>query len=151
LYDSKNDAVFIGSSGKTFKNLVLNAIHIDGTQRYGIYFSGANGNGQYCNIEYNNIGADANTNTLPSAFQFVEDCGTAIKTLDTNDFQVVSSKGTLIVSGFENTSVSVYDISGRKNHQTEVVSDEVKIPDLHSGIYLVKLDKYNKTVKVTIN
>jgi parallel beta-helix repeat protein len=149
LYNSKNDAVFIGSSSKSIKNLVLKDIHIDGTKRYGIYFNNAKGNGSYCHLQYENTGS-ANTNTIPSAFTFTEDCTTAIDTPDTDNLKVVSLNGQLLISGFENTSISVYDLLGRKNYQTAVVSQETTIPDLPSGIYIVKLDCCNKIVKVII-
>ena len=74
LYDSKSDAIFIGSGVKFINNLSLNDIHINGTQGYGIYFRGAKGAGHYCNIENNRIGADTNTNTMPKEFSFVENC-----------------------------------------------------------------------------
>ncbi len=45
FYDSKNDAIFIGSGSRTIKNLVLKDINIDGTGRYGIYFYNTKGNG----------------------------------------------------------------------------------------------------------
>jgi parallel beta-helix repeat protein len=151
LYDSKNDALFIGSgNSRSIKNLQLKDIHIDGTGRYGIYFSNARGNGQYCRIEYENTGADTPTNALPAAFNFVEDCSTAIDIPDTDPIKVVSLNGTLVISGFENTSISVYDLLGRKNYQTAVLSQETTIPDLPSGIYIVKLDCCDKIVKVII-
>jgi hypothetical protein len=151
LYNSKNDAIFIGSSSKSIKNLLLKDIHIKDTQRYGIYFTGAKGNGIYCTIEYENIGAATNTNTVPSAFDFVEDCSLAIKTTDVNEFKIASVDKTIIVSGFENTSISVYDILGRKNYQTAVLSNEAVIPGMNSGIYIVRLDNGNQKRKVIIN
>ena len=74
LYDSKNDAFFIGSSTYTIKNLVLKNVNIYGAGRYGIYYYNPRGNGIYCNLAYENIGT-ANTNTKPSSFNFVENCG----------------------------------------------------------------------------
>ncbi|MDR2058152.1 MAG: right-handed parallel beta-helix repeat-containing protein [Dysgonamonadaceae bacterium] len=150
LYDSKNDAVYIGSGNKSIQNLVLSDIRIDGTQRYGMYFSNTKGNGRYCRIEYINIGATTDTNTMSSAFDFVEDCGASIKIQNINQFKISSNEGIMTVSGFENTSVSVFDISGRKNYQSATLSDEAVIPHLDPGIYVVKLDNYNFTRKTII-
>jgi hypothetical protein len=151
LYDSKNDAVFIGSSSKSIQNLLLKDIYINGTQRYGIYFSNAKGNGRYCHIEYENTGAGTNTNTVPSAFEFEEDCSLSIKKTDVNTVKISSTNQAIIISDFENTSISIYDVLGRKNYQTAVLSDKAIIPDLRSGIYIVKLDHYNQVEKVIIH
>ena len=153
LYDSKNDAVFIGSSSRYIRNLVLNDIHINGTQRYGIYFSGARGNGQYCSIEYENIGATTNTNAIPSAFSFKEDCSeneTAIRLPETIPFGVTPLDGALLISGKGNTVVSVYDVSGKKYYQTSIGAKYAVIPNLCSGIYIVKGNDYNQAKKVFI-
>ncbi|GHT76942.1 hypothetical protein AGMMS50262_16660 [Bacteroidia bacterium] len=151
LYDSKNDAVFIGSSSKSIKNLILKDIRIHKTKRYGLFFNNPKGNATYCNIEYENIGASTNFNTPPANFTFTEDCNDAIQPLETTTMLVKSVDGRLVVSGFENDSVSVYDILGRKNYQTSILSNEAIIPDLHSGIYIVKLDQANQLKKVVIN
>ena len=153
LYDSKNDAIFIGSSSRSIKNLALSDIYIDGAQRYGINFSGAKGDGKYCRIEYNGIGANTNTNTIPAAFSFVEDCfldenNTALHTSGADNFQVLFIDGKLEVSGCENSSVSVFDMLGRKNHRTAVVHDKITIPDIQSGIYIIRLDNHDKTAKI---
>jgi len=149
LYDSKNDAIFINSGSRFIRNLILNDINIDGTQRYGILFNNTRGNGSYCNITYNRIGASTNTNNIPAAFNFIEDCNhTTLPATDLNNFKVISTGRNLIVSGFENSSVSVYDIFGRKNYQSATVFDEIIIPDLRSGIYIVKLDNCKKSAKI---
>jgi hypothetical protein len=148
LYDSKNDAIFIGSGSKSIQNLIMENIHISGAQRYGIFFNNAKGNGRYCNIEYLNIGVN-NINTSPSAFDFVEHCDdTALKMLETDLFKAAFVQGKLIVSGFEKSSVSVYDILGRKKCRTAVASNQTEIPDLNPGVYLVRLDKNNQVKKV---
>lgn len=150
FYDSKNDAIFIGSSSKSIYDLELNDIYIDGTQRYGIYFSGAKGNGKYCNIEYNQMGANTNTNEIPATFSFVEDCSTALHLPDTDDFKVVSSGKKIMVSGCNNSSVSVFDISGKKSYQSKGVPDKLTISDLPSGIYIVRLDNYKDAKLVSV-
>ncbi|MDR0680618.1 MAG: right-handed parallel beta-helix repeat-containing protein [Dysgonamonadaceae bacterium] len=148
LYDSKNDAVFIGSSSKSIQNLIMENIHISGAQRYGIFFNNARGNGQYCNIEYLNIGVN-NINTSPSAFNFIEHCDNVpLEMFEPNLFKTAFIQGKLVISGFEKSSVSVYDISGRKNYQTAIVSNQTEIPDLNPGVYLVRLDKSNQVKKV---
>ena len=152
LYDSKDAAIFIGSQNYSINNLVLNNINISGTQSYGIFFWQPQGNGQYCQIEYNNIGASTDTNIpVPSTFNFVENCeGTAIQTPDADHFKALSVNGNLVVSGCKNSSVSVYDLLGRKQYQTAIVSDTATIPDLQPGIYIVRLDNSNETVKIVL-
>jgi hypothetical protein len=56
--------------------------------------------------------------------------------------------GKLEVSGCDNSSVSVYDVSGRKNYQSPVVSDKIAIPNLQSGIYIIRLNNHGKTAKI---
>ncbi|MDR2806003.1 MAG: right-handed parallel beta-helix repeat-containing protein [Dysgonamonadaceae bacterium] len=147
LYDSKSDAIFIGSASKSISNLILKDIYIDKTGRYGIYYNNAKGDAQYCNIEYKNIGAATNTNSLPSAFRFIENCKTALETPETRNLQAVVSNGNLVISGFETEPVSVYDLLGRKQHSYPVSTDKIIIPDLPSGIYLVHHGR--KTLKIT--
>ena len=150
LYDSKNDAVFIGSGSKLIKNLILKNIHIHETGRYGLFFSNAKGSGIYCNIEYENIGAAANTNAIPSSFTFMEDCSTvSVQSPKNPELKVVSLEGTLHVSGKENTSVSVYDIWGRKNYQTSVKSGQAIISGLCSGVYIVRWNDF-QSMKVVV-
>jgi parallel beta-helix repeat protein len=151
LYDSKNDAVFIGSSNKSIQNLVLKDIRINGTQRYGIFFSNAKGSGYYCRIEYRNIGADTNTNNLPSSFNLTENCGTYLPVTVMEEFKAVSFNGNIKISGCRNSPVSVFDLSGRKVSQTASISNQIIIPDLQSGIYIVRLDNHNKTLKTNLN
>jgi parallel beta-helix repeat protein len=149
IYDSKDDAVFIGSGSKSIQNLIMENIHINGAQRYGIFFNNTRGTGQYCNIEYLNTGAATNTNTQPSAFSFIEHCDdTSLKMLEPDLFKTAFIRGTLVVSGFEKSSVSVYDISGRKKCRTAVASNQTEIPDLNPGVYVVRLDKNNQVKKV---
>jgi len=151
LYNSKNNAVFIGSgSGYKIVNLSMNEIHIAGTGQYGIYYSGASGNGSYCTISYVNIGAGYNTNTKPATFAFTENCTTAVPEVSANEFQVISDKDSLTITGFINSSISLYDLLGNKCFQTGVLSNEAVIPNLKSGIYLVRLDNYNKAMKVLV-
>jgi hypothetical protein len=153
FYDSKNDAVFIGSGSKYIRNLILKNINIHKTERYGLFFNNAQGDGIYCKIEYENIGAATNTNTIPSTFTFKEDCSgdeTAIRLPETVLFKVIPLNGTLVVFGKENTVVSVYDISGRKNYQTFIGAEYATIPNLCSGFYIVKGNNYNQTKKVFI-
>ena len=151
LYDSKNNAVFIGSGGGyKIVNLSMNNIQIDGTGQYGIYYSGANGNGSYCNILYANIGAGSTSNAKPAAFIFSENCTTAVPEVSADIFQVYSTNDSLTISGFMNSSVSLYNLLGKKCFQTDVLSNEAVIPNLRSGIYLVRLDSCNKSLKVLI-
>jgi hypothetical protein len=152
LYDSKNDAIFIGSNSKYIRNLILNDINIDGTQRYGILFNNARGDCKYCNIKNNRIGTNTNTNAVPSTFNFIEDCSdnnnSEVIIRDDNNLKVLSIDGKIVISGCKNSSVSIYDILGRKNYQSAVISDKITIPDLKSGIYIVKLNNSTKKLRI---
>ena len=139
LYNSKNDAVFIGSGIRSIKNLILNDIHINKTGRYGLFFYNAKGYATYCNIEYENIGAATNTNSVPESFVFTEDCSTSsVQPIKKTDIRIISRDGALQITGKENTSVSVFDIWGRKNYQTSIVAGQATVAGLTSGVYIVR-------------
>ncbi|MDR0412606.1 MAG: right-handed parallel beta-helix repeat-containing protein [Dysgonamonadaceae bacterium] len=149
LYDSKNDAIFIGSESKMIRNLVMENVRIHGAGRYGIFFNNAKGNGQYCRIVYRDISAGTNSNTAPAQFEFVEHCDdVALKPADPDLFQAAFAGGRWVVSGFEQSSVSVYDTAGRVNYRTPVVSHRAEIPELAPGVYIVRLDNGNRTKKI---
>ncbi len=150
FYNSKNDAVFLGSATKSVKNLILRDIYIQGTGRYGLFFYNTKGNGTYCNIKYENIGAVTNTNVVPSSFTFTEDCSTAsVQISKTQEIQVISQDGALHITGKENISVSVFDIWGRKYYQTSNASGPTIIPNLTSGIYILLWNDY-QSLKVFV-
>lgn len=141
LYDSKNDAIFIGSGTKSIKNLLLKNIQIHGTNRYGILFSGAKGNGIYCNISYENIGAGVNYNVIPATFTFTEDCSIVSSPIKKDaELKAFAGYGEIYISGKENTPVAIYDIWGRKRFQSLVVSGQAKVTGLNPGIYIVQWD-----------
>lgn len=152
IYNSKNDAVYIGSGSKKITDLMLKNINIDGTGRYGIYYSQTKGIGRYCNITFDNIG-NANTNNLPTAFNFTENCHYVSVPTDNNIYQpkAVVQNGIICISGFKDSSVSVFDISGRERYKTGVCSDLVEIDSLDPGIYFVRLDNMPFTTKVFVN
>jgi hypothetical protein len=150
FYDSKNDAIFIGSTVHYIKNLVLKDIHINGTGRYGIYFYNSKGIGTYCNIQYENIGASANTNTNPSSFSFTEDCiGVYVPNNKSPEIRLLSLDGNLQISGQQNTIVSVYDILGKKRFQAPMLIETIIVYNLNSGLYIVKWDE-NQTMKAFV-
>ncbi|MCB8994128.1 MAG: T9SS type A sorting domain-containing protein [Bacteroidales bacterium] len=143
LYDSKNDAVFIGSGTKYIRNLILRDIFIHGTGRYGMFFYNPKGNGNYCNIQYENIGAGTNTSTIPSTFTFIENCNPlSVSKIEQAGIRVFSNEGSLQITGKEDLSVSVYDILGRKYYQSSIASDQTIVPNLNSGIYIVRWNDY---------
>lgn len=153
LYDSKNDAVFVGSGNQKFVNIFLKDIVINGTGRYGIYFNNPKGNIGHCNILFENTGS-ADMNTYPSGFSYEENCAMEPET-SVNDISGINIKtyfdaGSLVISGFENTSIAVYDMLGRKNIQTPVLSDKISIAGLNSGIYFVRLNHVGYTTKVVV-
>ncbi|MEE4257753.1 MAG: glycosyl hydrolase family 28-related protein, partial [Bacteroidales bacterium] len=144
FHDSKNDAIFIGSSSKYIRNLVIKDIQIDRTNRYGIFFNYAKGDGTYCNITYQNIGATSNTNDIPTAFSFIEDCGNAAAVRSrVPEIQLYSEQGELHISVKKKTNVSVFDICGKKYFQSEVFDETVVVQNLQPGIYIVHWDALN--------
>ena len=152
FYDSKNDAIFIGSGSHIIKNLFMKDINIDGTGRYGIYYYNTKGNGAYCNMKYNNIGAASNTNTKPAAFTFDENCDfTAIPSnSELPDVRLLSHDGSLYISGLQNKNIAVYDLLGKKVYQMLILSDPAIMPQLDAGLYIVCWDnKYG--MKLYIN
>lgn len=151
LYDSKNDAIFIGSSTYEIENLVLRDINIDGTGRYGILFYNPRGTGRYCNIQYNNIGASVNTTTYSASFSFTENCSSvSVPALVPETIQLLPRNGNLHISGIQRTAISVYDIWGRKRFQASVRSGSLVVPGLNPGLYIVQWNG-NQAEKVFIN
>jgi len=151
FYDSKNDAVFIGSSVHYIRNLVLKDININGTGRYGIYFNNPKGNGRYCNMQYENIGASSNTNTMPSSFSFTEDCsGVSVPNNKSPEIRLFALDGNLHIGGQQNTMVSVYDIWGRKHYHASMLTGPIIVPNLNAGIYIVRWNE-DQTLKIFVN
>jgi hypothetical protein len=152
FYDSKNDAIFIGSNSRTIKNLFLKDININGTGRYGIYFYNSKGSGAYCNILYSNIGASSSTNTKPSSFSFDENCSftAVVPVKELPDVRLYSNNGNLFISGLQNKNVSVYNMNGEKIYQALILKDPAIIYELNSGIYIVSWDE-NQARKVYVN
>jgi hypothetical protein len=152
FYDSKNDAMFIGSGSRNITNLYLKDINVHGTGRYGIYFYNPKGTGAYCNIAYDHIGATSNTNTKPSAFSFDENCNFVNIPLknENPDVRLFSSEGNLYISGLQNKNLSVYDVLGRKVYHSMMFTDPTVVPKMKSGIYIVRWNK-NHSTKVYIN
>lgn len=150
LYNSKNDAVFIGSTTRSIRNLIFYDIHIHKTQRYGIFFYNPKGNGSYCNIQYEDIGAASSTNFMPSSFLFTENCSTvSVPKIKEPELEVVSLEGALQIAGKESISVSVFDIWGRKHYQSSILSGQITIPNLSSGVYVLRWDDH-KSMKVIV-
>jgi hypothetical protein len=143
FYDSKNDAIFIGSGSRTLKNLVLKDITIDGTGRYGIYYYNPKGSGAWCNILYDHIGAATNTSAIPSAFSFDENCNFSSIRLNNGlpDVRLLSQDGNLIISGLQNKNVSVYNTYGEKIYQAMIYTDPGIVYRLKTGLYIVKWDE----------
>jgi hypothetical protein len=75
LYNSKDNAIYLGCGSKNIKNVSLHNIKIDGAENYGIYFNGTKGAAMYCNIEFTGIGAATDMNAVPAAFSFLPDNG----------------------------------------------------------------------------
>jgi hypothetical protein len=151
LYNSKNDAIFIGSGSHIIKNLFLKDININGTGRYVIYFYNSRGSAGWCNILYDQIGAATNTNTKPAAFTFDENCDfTAITPkVELPVVRLFSHNGNLYVSGLQNKNISVYNLQGEKIYQAKVLKDPAIVSKLKTGIYIVSWDE-KEAMKVCI-
>ena len=150
FYDSKNDAVYIGSSSKSIRNLILNDIRIHQTGRYGLFFNNPKGDATYCNIEYENIGASTDSNTPPANFSFTENCKDGISLLSSDFINVFSKNYSLIINCPEKSAITLYDTLGRKIYQTIGFSNETIIPNLKNGFYFVKLNNHSKALKVSV-
>lgn len=152
FYDSKNDAIFIGSGSRTIKNLFLKDINISGTGRYGIYFYNTKGSGAYCNIHYENIGAANNNSTIPPAFSFTENCNYTAIPLNNElpGVRLLSHDGNLYISGLQNKNVSIYDMLGKKIYQAMMHADPAMLHKLNPGLYIIRWDNYH-AMKVYIN
>jgi hypothetical protein len=151
FYDSKNDAIFIGSGTRTITNLYLKNINIEGTGRYGIYYYNSKGNGAWCNIQYDRIGASSNTSAKPSAFTFDENCNfTAIvPDRELPDVRLLSHEENLYISGLQNKNVSVYNILGIKIYEAMILTDPSIMPKPKTGLYIISWDnKYGMKVYV---
>ncbi len=150
FYNSKNDAIFIGSTIHKIINLALQNINIDGTGRYGIYFSNPKGEGTWCNIQYENIGASSNTNPIPSSFSFTENCNNvSVSRQESPAIRTFSLDGNLHISGKPDTLVSVYDLWGRKCYQGSLEDNSLVVYHLHPGLYIVRWNQ-SQSAKVII-
>lgn len=152
LYDSKNDAIFIGSGSRTITNLVLKDINIEGTGRYGIYFYNPKGNGAWCNIYYNGIGTTSNTSTKPSSFVFDENCNFTSTEAERElpDVRLMSQEENIYISGLQNKTVSVYDLLGIKIYESTILTDPAIMPKPKTGLYIIRWDN-TLGMKVFIN
>ncbi len=150
FYNSKHDAVFIGSTTHHINKLALRDIKIDGTGRYGIYFSNPKGEGTWCKIQYENIGASSDTNPVPASFSFTENCNNlSIPRVEASAIRVFALDGNLHISGKPDTLVSVYDIWGRECYQGFLHDDSLVVCNLHPGFYIVSWNQ-SQTMKVII-
>jgi len=152
LYDSKNDAIFIGSGSRKFVDVLLKNITINGTGRHGIYFNSSKGAVDYCNILFTNVGGNE-TGTCPSGFSFEENCDedSSVDLVSGRTLNVYLDRGSLIISDFENSLVSIFDITDRMRLQTPASSDLLIIRDLLPGIYFVQSTSCTQVKKVILN
>ncbi|MDR2825036.1 MAG: right-handed parallel beta-helix repeat-containing protein [Prevotellaceae bacterium] len=143
LHQSKDNGVIITSGTKSYNNVFLENININGTANYGVYFANAKGNAQYCNINYQNIANQQNTNTVPSAFSFTqsENCETSVNSIKNYELKITVENSVLTISELENAdSLFVFDVYGKNvfaKHNPEIIE---KV-SLSQGIYFVKTEK----------
>ena len=165
LYNSKNDGIYISRSGsKKIINTSLSNINIYGAERYGIRFASIAGDITYCNIHYENCKTDDIFYIPSSGFSWTEanNCSTlttpedcnlnpVIDTKQDNTFTAYYENNTLIISGLNNLSVSIFDIIGRKKYQSPENLATVTVSDLPQGVYIIRLNNTNQVLKVTVN
>lgn len=153
IFDSKSNALFVASYLKQFNGLILKNIKIDTTGEYGIYYYQPQGEGRYCNISFQNIGAATNSNIEPYQFSLVEDCENLIS-IDESTFSesvVYADKKTIYVSSINGELVSVYDVAGLKRYASKKNSEPLEIHNLESGLYFVRIGNSPKTTKILLN
>jgi hypothetical protein len=164
LYDSKDNAVYIGCGAKYIKNVFLHEIKVDGAENYGIYFNGTKGNATYCNLEFDGIGAATDINAIPVTFSFLpaEGCDTLLSNASYkaeraafdvfancnsggNSTAAVNGDCCITVSGLysDNDSLFVFDVNGRLIYSVKHPAQTVYIP-VKAGVYFVK---YGGTVR----
>ncbi len=114
-------------------------------------FYNSKGNGAWCNILYDHIGASSNTNTKPAAFSFDENCNFTAIPLNNGlpDVRLLSLDGNLYISGLQNKNVSVYNMHGEKIYQAMIFTDPAIVYKLKTGLYIVRWDE-NQAMKVYI-
>lgn len=162
IYDSKNDAILIASYQKKFNDLILYNINVEGTGRWGIYYYQPEGTVRHCSLSFNDLGADRIFNFTPDPNQyfFTEDCDidcaidddvVSAVHLPEDDLRCYSADNTIVLTGLYHSSISVFDISGRKVHQTGIVSNDTVIDGVERGLYFVCITNQNKVFKVCVN
>lgn len=152
LYDSKFNAVYIGSSNYKFNDVLLKNINIKTTGRYGIYFNSPKGNIDYCNIVFENVGL-GDMNTYPTGFSFTENCDpNSITSSVYDDLVVHSTNGKLIVSNIMNHSIiSILDIKGQRVPTYFLSTDSITTSSLSNGVYFVCASDGGGCEKVIVN
>ncbi len=149
IYDSKYNAVFIGSGSYKINNLLMQNVFVNGTGMYGTYYSAPKGSGTYC-ISYSNIAGPANTNVLPAAFAFVENCTSDVGDIVADPIRIESTSEGFRLSGFIDSTISVYDPLGNKCRQTNYITDQICFTGLPKGVYLIRVEKTNQTLKTMV-
>lgn len=155
IYDSKNDAILIASYQKKINNLILKNINIDKTGRYGIYYYQPEGTATYCNLFYQNIGADRNINFTPALFTFTEDCRETSQEIIMKHQkgipQISICNKIITITNLEDSAISIYNITGRTEYFSKISSNQFLIENLNTGIYFVHLEDIDKTYKVVVH
>ena len=131
VLDSRNHAFFLRSgNGKTLDGLRMENIHVDGTAAgYGIYYSGATGNVNFCQISLLNCHQGEENNHMPTLV--ITDCSTAVEEAEVRPFDVSDIR----------PEAEIYDVLGRR-------LSGGKIPD-EKGLFVVWQD--GKAVKIINN
>lgn len=153
LYDSKNNAIFIGSGSYKFNNILLKDINIRKTGGYGIYFSSPKGNIDYCKISFEETGL-GDMNSYSSAFSFNENCEFGSNISDKIDeLNIYTDDGKLVISNLPpNISLlSISDIFGRRITTYSLFDNTITTSKLLGGVYLVYRSDVNQAKKIMIH
>ncbi|MDR1543625.1 MAG: T9SS type A sorting domain-containing protein [Prevotellaceae bacterium] len=86
LYNSKDNAVFIGSGSKNFNEVYLRNINVLSAKNNGIYFNNAKGNIKYCDLTFKNV-VNANNTDIPSNLAWEQE-NTSCQVTDLGDEEI---------------------------------------------------------------
>ena len=82
ILDSRTNAIYLrGLNGKKLNNLKMHDISIKNADGYGIYYSGAQGTADFCNLSFENCSKDEQSQHM-ATFVITECEGTAVESLE---------------------------------------------------------------------
>lgn len=115
ILDSRCHAIYIratNGSGKTLNNITLKNIAVKKAYINGIYFSGARGTMQYCNLSFEDV--QRNMNEVPSKLTWTEDCGTDLEEVEEAHSPLQNNRFFINGKLFIRVRDSLYDVTGHR-------------------------------------